>query len=88
MSESRVDMWHPDDGELHAFLDQADLQTAVRDHLVLCAECRARLQAARRVREQAERLLRTAAPANVVVPPFEQVVSAASRSKTARQVRL
>ncbi len=87
-------MRHVDDGELHAYLDgesraSADERgRAVDEHLAECAECRARLEEARRVRERAQAILRAADPAGVAVPAYEQILARAARQRArSRTVR-
>ena len=82
-------MPHIDDGILHAHLDGAlpalsdagelpDGMSAadVMAHLSACADCRARLEAERRIREQAGLVLRDVALPNVAVPPFADIAGA------------
>ncbi len=72
-------MSHLTDGQLHAFLDGSveDLADAepsdVRSHLEGCADCRARLEAARLVRDRAHSLLRVAAPPSLAPPPIQEL---------------
>lgn len=71
-------MPHVDEGLLHAWLDGAFTpdSTEVADieaHLAGCADCRGRLEEARALKERADVVLRHAAPADVRVPPFEEV---------------
>lgn len=75
-------MKHIDDGTLHAYLDGAvdamDLPggvEAIERHLAACAACAARLTAERRVRDRANALLSSAAPAVHAPPPFGAVVA-------------
>lgn len=76
-------MPHVDEGILHAYIDGAldalgdagelpEGMTArdVVDHLASCADCRARLDAEREVRERAGLVLRDAAPPHVEPLPF------------------
>jgi anti-sigma factor RsiW len=68
-------MRHVDDGTLHAWLDAElpDTDAAiVASHLDGCARCRARLDAARDVRDQAGMLLDMASPA-VEPADFDQL---------------
>jgi hypothetical protein len=80
-------MSHADEGTIHAFLDGAlaeDPQHAeLEAHLAGCAECRARLDNERAVRERAAHVLRTMAPDAVRVEPFEQMIAARRRSAAA-----
>lgn len=71
-------MSHIDEGRLHAYLDGglpdgARELRAVEDHLRVCADCRARLEAARSRRERAGEILSLLAPDEVAVPPFEEL---------------
>jgi hypothetical protein len=76
-------MSHVNDGELHAYLDGAlqdmDRERAedVGTHLRLCVDCRARLEDARQIREQAGAILASVAPP-VEMPPFEEIKAAAA----------
>jgi len=69
-------MTHLADGQLHAYLDGqlAAERPALERHLAECAECRARLEAARHLRERARAVLHATGPANTAAPPFEQVL--------------
>lgn len=73
-------MSHVDEGQLHAYLDGAlgsdELRSQVEDHLRLCADCRSRLDAARRDREDAGQILALLDPGEVRVPPLEELLSA------------
>lgn len=82
-------MPHIDDGILHAHLDGAlpalsdagelpDGMSAadVVAHLSACADCRARLEAERSIREQAGLVLRDVALADSVMPPFADIAGA------------
>ncbi len=77
-------MSHLTDGQLHAFLDSSveDLAESgpsdVRSHLEGCADCRARLEAARLVRDRAHSLLRVAAPPSLAPPPIQELARARS----------
>lgn len=77
-------MSHATEGDFHAYLDGAlaayDPEAAERlvSHLGRCADCRARLEAERTVRDRAGELLGVALPA-VEVPAFESVAGAAGR---------
>lgn len=70
-------MSHVDEGQLHAYLDGAlgsdELRSRVEDHLRLCADCRSRLDAARRDREEAGQILALLDPGEVRVPPMEEL---------------
>ena len=82
-------MSHLTDGQLHAFLDGSveDLADAepsdVRSHVKGCADCRARLEAARLVRDRAHSLLRVAAPPSLAPPPIQDPATVASPLQTA-----
>ena len=71
-------MSHVDEGSLHAYLDGAlDEYPAaeaqkVREHLEVCAECRAQLETERAIRDVAGSILGLAAP-EVEVPSFEEL---------------
>lgn len=74
-------MSHIDEGLLHAWLDGAlhDEARSTRDaielHLAVCADCRARLEEARQLRDEvAEILAHTTPPGVGEIPPFEQLV--------------
>lgn len=73
-------MSHVDDGILHAYLDGALAaggaeRAAVEAHLRGCADCRARLEAARAERDSAREILGALEPAGVAAPPFEELVA-------------
>ena len=73
-------MPHVDDGRLHAFLDGALLGGAearkeVEDHLHVCADCRALLEAARADREGAGEILSFLRPMEVEAPPLEELLA-------------
>jgi hypothetical protein len=72
-------MTHLDEGLLHAYLDGelSGERPEVEQHLADCGECRERLQAARRLREQAREILGAAGPTNLSAPPFERVLQRA-----------
>lgn len=71
-------MSHVDEGALHAYLDGAleeyPTQEArqIRDHLEACAQCAIKLEAERRVRQDASEILGFAVP-NVEAPSFEEL---------------
>lgn len=52
-------------------------------HLADCAECRARLEEARRIRERASAILRGAGPREIHVPPFEEIRARADTVRAA-----
>ena len=85
-------MSHLTDGQLHAFLDGSveDLADAgpsdVRSHLEGCADCRARLEAARLVRDRAHSLLRVAAPPSLAPPPIQELARARTDRPLGRRV--
>jgi TonB family protein len=73
-------MPHIDEGNLHALLDGAltgDAAAAARAHLQLCSNCRARLDEAERIREQADAILAGAAPVTAAPPEFEEILARA-----------
>ena len=76
-------MSHAADGDLHAYLDGAlraiDAAKAegLAAHLEVCSDCRARLEAARALRERATDILALAGPETVPVPPFTEVLAVA-----------
>jgi hypothetical protein len=74
-------MSHVDEGTIHAWLDgalapddpvRAGLETHIRD----CVECRALVEAERRVRDRAAAVLEQVRPDNVRVEPFEKMLAA------------
>lgn len=75
-------MSHVDEGLLHAWLDGA-LQTGdageareIEDHLAHCADCRARLEEARRLKATTDSILALTEPADLGnVPPFEEILA-------------
>lgn len=81
-------MSHVDDGLLHAYLDGAlhaeDPAEAerVERHLAVCDDCRARLEAARGLRAEADALLEGATPAELDMPPFETIAARAAARAT------
>lgn len=88
-------MSHINDGLLHAYLDGAlhaeDPAEAdrVERHLAVCDDCRARLEAARHLHEEADALLEAATPAELDMPPFETIAArAAARASEAGETRL
>ncbi len=73
-------MSHVDEGTLHAYLDagapDAGADGAWQDvaaHLAECVECRARLEEAGAVRARAAAILDTAGPAEIRMPPFDEI---------------
>ena len=73
-------MSHVDDGRLHAFLDGAlpggaEARKEVEDHLRVCADCRALLEAARADREGAGEILSFLRPMEVEAPPLEELLA-------------
>ena len=84
------DMQHLNEGQLHAYLDggpqassTAERQVLER-HLAECAECRARLEEERRVRDRARAILGAAGPVKLTAPPFEAVLERAARKRVSR----
>ncbi|HEX6134009.1 MAG TPA: hypothetical protein VFZ24_08595 [Longimicrobiales bacterium] len=93
-------MPHVDEGMLHAYIDGAldalseagelpDGMTSedVVAHLDSCADCRARLEAEREVRERAGHVLRDASLAQIEPPPFAGL-EATSRARRRRALPL
>lgn len=83
-------MLHVDDGQLHAYLDgelellgPAETQ-AIEQHLDACAECRARLEEERRLRERAGLILRGSEAVELPVPAFETIAARAGGGPTQR----
>lgn len=82
-------MPHATEGDLHAYLDGA--LSAIEDgagerlaaHLTRCADCRARLDEERAIRDRAGELLGVALPA-VEPPPFETVVGGSTQPRRSR----
>ncbi len=76
-------MSHATEGDLHAYLDGAlhDLEperaAALRKHLQVCSDCRARLSEEKRWRDGAIDLLGSVAPAAAEPPPFADILAAA-----------
>jgi hypothetical protein len=72
-------MWHVADGDLHAYLDgalgtyPAEEADRIRGHLEQCEECRRRLSAEGRLREQAGSVLAQTDVETFEPPPFEEV---------------
>lgn len=85
-------MSHLDEGQLHAYLDG---QTARDDqgrpeteaHLAVCADCRARLDEARRLRDRAGAILRAGVPGMAATPPFEEITERKRRAEPRRVPR-
>jgi hypothetical protein len=80
-------MSHIDEGLLHAYLDGETAgaeRSGLEQHVAGCAECRARLEEARALRDRSTGILSGSGPATVTPPPFEEVV-ARSRSVEARR---
>lgn len=76
-------MPHIDEGNLTIWLDEAGALPAgerrsIEAHLSECTECRERLAAMRELREDAQAILRLAAPPEHVKPRFEQILSRAT----------
>jgi hypothetical protein len=73
-------MSHVDDGTLHAFLDGAlprgEAGTmAVEAHLAVCADCGARLERERAVKERAGEVLKGATPLVTAMPDFDEILA-------------
>lgn len=77
-------MSHVDEGRLHAYLDAqaggaageraaATEWLALETHLEACADCRERLEQARRVRERTAAILSAAGPREIHMPPFAEI---------------
>ncbi|HUH13554.1 MAG TPA: zf-HC2 domain-containing protein, partial [Longimicrobiales bacterium] len=72
-------MPHIDEGRLAAYLDGAlgasdpAGAAAVRAHLETCADCRARLEEERALRERASAILGLAEPPGIEGPGFEEL---------------
>jgi hypothetical protein len=71
-------MSHVDEGLLHAYLDGAirpgdDAHAALTAHLELCADCRARLEEARAIKDRAHELLRSVLAGGKGRPDFAEV---------------
>jgi hypothetical protein len=75
-------MSHVDEGELTAYADGAwaphepDAQR-IAQHLAECANCRNRLAQAQSLSARASEILAVAAPAQLITPPFESLVTEA-----------
>ncbi len=72
-------MSHVDEGGLHAYLDGAlpggaDARREVEDHLHVCADCRALLDAARTDRAGAGEILDSLRPGSIETPPFSELL--------------
>jgi hypothetical protein len=82
-------MSHVDSGTLHAYLDgeRGAVAGEVEAHLAQCAECRALLAEARRVRDRAKEILDESGPRQVVTPPFADILARAARQRTRRSNR-
>jgi len=73
-------MSHVDDGRFAAYLDgETDHTetTEIREHTEACANCRARLDDLRRVREQARAILRSSAPVSRQAPALAELAARA-----------
>lgn len=76
-------MPHVDEGTLHAWLDGAlqaedtHAAAAVERHIAMCADCRARLDDARGVRDEADAILAHVEPDEIDAPPFAEIVERA-----------
>lgn len=86
-------MSHVDEGRLHAFLDgalsAADPADAERVelHLAACADCRARLDEATRLRDEASDLLAAAQPRAFVMPSFDAIRARSETVAPAQRVK-
>ena len=79
-------MPHVDEGQLHALLDGAfdDREArALHAHLETCAQCAARLEEERALRDRSTVILAAAQPARLATPPFDEVLHKA-RQRPAR----
>lgn len=79
-------MSHLDEGRLHAYLD-GERQRESDTHLSVCADCRQRLDEARRLRDRAGAILRAGGPGLVTTPPFEQIIERKRRVTPRRAPR-
>ncbi len=73
-------MPHIDEGNLNALLDGAlagGEAAALREHLLLCANCRTRLDEAEHIRDQADAILAGALPVAATPPDFEEILARA-----------
>ncbi len=83
-------MPHLDEGQLHAYLDgqppdgMSGGRSEVERHLAECAECRARLEVERRIRDQVQAVMRATGPAAISPPPFEAVLKRAAQQRARR----
>src|SRR5437868_4927052 len=78
-------MSHPDEGLLHAYLDGAlapseHAYAELTAHLESCADCRARLEHERALRDDARAILARAAP-TVSMPSFDEVRARAAQPR-------
>ena len=86
-------MSHVDEGRLHAFLDgalsAADPADAERVelHLAACADCRALMEDAARLRDEASALLGSAQPRAFVMPSFDAIRARSATVAPAQRVR-
>ncbi|HUG00987.1 MAG TPA: zf-HC2 domain-containing protein, partial [Longimicrobiales bacterium] len=79
-------MPHADEGRLHAYLDGAlhaeapEAARALGRHLDACADCRARLESERAIRDEAGALLGLSLPPSVsAAPPWDEILHRAGR---------
>lgn len=77
-------MSHVDEGLLHAYIDGAfeagtPERADIEAHLAACADCRVRLDDARRIRDTARTALDAASPVSVEQPAWETVLAERAR---------
>lgn len=77
-------MPHLDEGQLHAYLDG---EPGAAEHLERCAECRARLDDVRRVRERAQEILSGSGPVEVHRPAFAELEARARARRGPEKAR-
>jgi hypothetical protein len=90
-------MRHLDDGRIAELVDAtiqrrdggaADRAHAeATDHLAVCTVCQERLEEARAIASRARAILAAAAPAPTAIPPFDEVVHRAGRTRKAAGAR-
>lgn len=79
-------MPHIDEGLLEAWLDRdrsglaPDEATTIESHLADCAECRARLEMARGIRDRVDAILAGSGPADLVLPDFGVIAARAAEA--------
>ncbi len=82
-------MSHIDEGLLHAYLDgetSGAERSGLEEHIAGCAECRARLDDARSLRDRSAGVLRGSGPVEVTPPPFDEVLARSRVLETRRRV--